>query len=262
MPSAQICSLDLQTVRDSVREHSVHRRLYVDPHIFALEQRHLFKNTWMFLGHASQVPNPGDFYTADIAGEPLMMIRHSDGKLLVLHNRCIHKGAKLVMSETGNVGRFIRCPYHAWSYRTNGELAAVPFQSGYEGTGFMDGPARPRMREVKNVAIYRGFVFVRLAESGVGFEEFFGESLSSIDNLADRSPEGELQFEGGVLRYMHNCNWKQFMENLHDAMHPSSVHDASAGTARDCTESRASMRRTRPNKPRLARRWMSRLTAW
>jgi phenylpropionate dioxygenase-like ring-hydroxylating dioxygenase large terminal subunit len=82
---------------------------------------------------------------------------------------------------------------------------------------------------------YRGFVFVRLAD-GPGFREYFGDSLSSIDNLADRSPEGELEIAGGCLRYLHNCNWKMFVENLNDTMHPMIVHASSAGTAKKLWE--------------------------
>mgnify|MGYP001176957513 CR=1 FL=1 len=223
---------DLDLVRGSVRADSVHRRVYTDPAIFALEQRHLFRNTWMFLGHDSQVPNAGDFYSADIAGEPLLMLRQADGSVKVLYNRCLHKGAKLVRAESGNAGRYLRCPYHAWTYHTDGSLAGIPFKAGYEGTRIVDCPERTGMDEVHHVRLYRGFVFVRLAEVGIGFDEFFGESLSSIDNLADRSPEGELEFAGGVLRYMHDCNWKPFIENLHDTMHPMVAHEAAAGTAK------------------------------
>jgi phenylpropionate dioxygenase-like ring-hydroxylating dioxygenase large terminal subunit len=83
---------------------------------------------------------------------------------------------------------------------------------------------------------YRGFVFARLAPSGIGFKEFFGDSLSSIDNLADRSPEGELEITGGCLRYLHNCNWKMFVENLNDTMHPMIAHAGSAGIAKKLWE--------------------------
>ena len=89
---------------------------------------------------------------------------------------------------------------------------------------------------MQNVATYRGFVFARLADEGLGFREYFGDSLSSIDNLADRSPEGELEIAGGCLRYLHNCNWKMFVENLNDTMHPMVAHESSAGTAKKLWE--------------------------
>jgi phenylpropionate dioxygenase-like ring-hydroxylating dioxygenase large terminal subunit len=79
---------------------------------------------------------------------------------------------------------------------------------------------------------YRGFVFARLARDGIGFHEFFGDSVSSMDNMVDRSPQGRLEVAGGVLRYLHDCNWKTYVENLNDAMHPMVAHESSAGTAK------------------------------
>jgi phenylpropionate dioxygenase-like ring-hydroxylating dioxygenase large terminal subunit len=147
-------------------------------------------------------------------------------------NRCAHKGAKLVSAPAGNTGRFFRCPYHGWAYNTDGSIRAIPLKSGYDGTRIMACDAGKGLVPVRNLEVYRGFVFARLAQQGPGFEEYFGESLSSIDNMADRSPEGELEITGGVLRYLHNCNWKMFVENLNDTMHPMVVHESSAGTAK------------------------------
>ena len=74
-------------------------------------------------------------------------------------------------------------------------------------------------------------MFAKLNDSGLDFEEFFGESLSSFDNMIDRSPVGKLKVAGGVLRYMHNCNWKMLVENQTDTCHPMVAHESSAGTA-------------------------------
>jgi phenylpropionate dioxygenase-like ring-hydroxylating dioxygenase large terminal subunit len=80
---------------------------------------------------------------------------------------------------------------------------------------------------------YRGFVFAKINDVGPGFEEFFADSLSSLDNMIDRSPAGRLEVAGGVLRYMHNCNWKMLVENQTDTCHPMVAHESSAGTAID-----------------------------
>ena len=80
---------------------------------------------------------------------------------------------------------------------------------------------------------YRGFLFTRgSASAGIDFQDYFGDSLSSIDNMVDRAPGGRLEVAGGVLRYLHDCNWKMFVENLNDAMHPMVAHESSAGTAK------------------------------
>ncbi len=215
-----------------VQDDQVHRDVYIDPEIFELEMEQLWSNTWIYVGHVSQVPRPGDYATADIATRPVVMVRHEDGTVRVLMNRCAHKGSKLVSAPAGNTGRFFRCPYHGWAYNTDGSIRAIPLKSGYEGTRILECDAGKGLVVLRDMEIYRGFVFVRLSDRGPGFHDYFGESLSSIDNMADRSPEGELEITGGVLRYMHDCNWKMFVENLNDTMHPMVVHESSAGTAK------------------------------
>ncbi|HEX7383997.1 MAG TPA: aromatic ring-hydroxylating dioxygenase subunit alpha [Burkholderiaceae bacterium] len=219
-------------VRALVRPDRVHRDLYIDPEVFALEQEHFFANTWNYVGHDSQIPKPGDYLTVDIAGRPLVAVRHTDGSVRVLMNRCAHKGSRLVSQACGHTGKFFRCPYHAWTFKTDGSLLSIPLKNGYEGTALGECEASKGLVTVKNVHVYRGFVFARINDAGPGFEEYFGDSLSSIDNMADRSPEGQLEIAGGCLRYMHACNWKQFVENLNDTMHPMVVHESSAGTAK------------------------------
>jgi benzoate/toluate 1,2-dioxygenase subunit alpha len=215
-----------------VEPDQVHRDVYLDQEVFDLEMERLFHRTWVYLGHTSQVPNPGDYLTVDIAKEPLVLVRQGDGSVRVLKNRCAHKGAKLVSAPSGNTGKFFRCPYHAWTYKTDGKPLAIPLKNGYEGTRMSECPSGQGLTAVANVETYRGFVFVRLSAEGPSFNEYFGDSLSSIDNMADRSPEGELEIAGGCLRYVHNCNWKMFVENLNDTMHPMVAHESSAGTAK------------------------------
>ena len=222
---------DPAALRALVRDDAVHRDVYTDPEIFRLEMERLWARAWIYVGHTSQAPNPGDYVTCDIGTEPVLMVRQQDGGVRVLRNRCAHKGAKLVSDWSGNAGRFLRCPYHNWSYRTDGSIAAIPLRQGYEGTRFAQCEAARGLRAVPTET-YRGFVFARLAEDGPGLREYFGESLSSIDYMVDRSPGGEMEVSGGVLRYMHNCNWKMFVENLNDTMHPMAAHESSAGTAK------------------------------
>ncbi|MCC6007183.1 MAG: Rieske 2Fe-2S domain-containing protein [Rhodobacteraceae bacterium] len=214
-----------------VRPGEVHRDVYVSPEVFALEMKHLFANTWVYVGHDSQCPRPGDYITTTIGTQPVIMVRHSDGAIHVLYNRCPHKGTKIAIDAAGNTGKFFRCPYHAWSFRTDGCLLAIPLKKGYEGSGLEESAAGKGMTPVGAVEVHRGFVFARLAPEGMGFAEFFGESLSSLDNMVDRSPEGRLEVAGPPLRYMHRCNWKMLVENQTDTCHPMVAHESSAGTA-------------------------------
>jgi benzoate/toluate 1,2-dioxygenase alpha subunit len=219
-------------IRALVRGDAVHRDVYVNPELFDLEMERLWPSAWTYVGHESQVPNSGDFLTVNIARQPLLMLRGADGALRVLLNRCAHKGAKIVAAGSGNCGKLLRCSYHGWTYGLDGALRTVPVKSGYADTGFSESQAARGLTAVADVAVYRGFVFARLSRTGLGFEEYFGDSLTSIDNLADRSPVGRLEISGAPLRYMHNSNWKMFVENLNDTMHPMVAHESSAGTAR------------------------------
>ncbi|MEZ5729868.1 MAG: aromatic ring-hydroxylating dioxygenase subunit alpha [Burkholderiaceae bacterium] len=223
---------DPDAIRALVRDDSVHRDVYLSDELFDLEMEHLFPNTWVYVGHDSQAPNPGDFYTTEIGRVPVIMVRGEDGEVAVLMNRCAHKGAKVTGAVHGSTGKFFRCPYHGWAFRLDGSILAMPGKEGYEGSPFYQTEAAAGLPRVKNVRNYRGFVFARLAEEGIDFDSFFEGSLSSIDNMVERSPEGRLEVAGGVLRYAHDCNWKMFVENLNDNMHPMVAHESSAGTVR------------------------------
>ncbi len=72
------------------------------------------------------------------------MVRHTDGAVHVLYNRCPHKGTRITTETCGNAGKFFRCPYHAWTFRTDGSLLAIPLRKGYENTGFDDSARRAR----------------------------------------------------------------------------------------------------------------------
>src|SRR5688572_23108057 len=123
-----------QTLAALVEPDRVHRDVYIDPEVFELEMEQLWANTWIYVGHDSQVPNAGDYFTTDIAGKPVVMVRHQDGSVRVLMNRCAHKGARVVSAVSGNTGKFFRCPYHSWAYNTDGSIRAIPLKSGYDGT--------------------------------------------------------------------------------------------------------------------------------
>ncbi len=224
---------DPQALQALIRPDAVHRDLYINQELFELEMRQLWRNTWVYVGHDSQVPSTGDYYTTQLGLEPVIMIRDEDGLVQVLMNRCAHKGTRLLSAQSGSCGGAIRCPYHGWTYRLDGSIRAIPMRRGYDQTAMMESEAGRGLVRLRQVHNHRGFVFACLADDGMGFHDYFGASLSSIDNMVDRAPEGRLEVAGGVLRYMHHCNWKMFVENLNDAMHPMVAHESSAGTARD-----------------------------
>ncbi|MDR6539644.1 aromatic ring-hydroxylating dioxygenase subunit alpha [Variovorax soli] len=228
-----------EAIRALVQEDRVHRDLYLSDELFALEQERLFARTWLYAGHASQVPNTGDYWALELAGRPVMMVRQADGAVRVFYNRCAHKGSRLVTDESGNAGKFFRCPYHAWTYKLDGAPLAIPLKTGYEGTRLKECESGRGLVELKNTAVYRDFVFVRLSDRGPGFEDYFGEVLRAIDNMVERSPEGRLTVGGGVLRNIIHCNWKMYLENINDTVHPMSTHESATQAADALWQGRA-----------------------
>jgi phenylpropionate dioxygenase-like ring-hydroxylating dioxygenase large terminal subunit len=205
----------------------VHRDAYISDEVFALEQERLFARTWLFAGHASQVPAAGDFVTLELAGRPLILVRRADKSLQVLSNRCAHKGAKLLTDPAGNTGRAIRCPYHGWSYRLDGTLLGVPKQADYDGTRMRECETGQGLHRVA-MGEHRGFVFVRLGAEGPSFQEYLGPALPFLDMIADRSPAGELEVIGPPLRAIIRANWKMYLENINDGLHVFAAHEPSA----------------------------------
>lgn len=218
-----------EDLRALVRPDAVHRDVYIDPDIFELEMERIFGRAWIYVGHESQVPKAGDFYTTQIGWEPVIMVRQSNGQVQVLINRCAHKGAKVTGRREGSCKGF-RCPYHGWTYKLDGRLAGVPARKGYDGTPFDIKDPQYSLPKVAQCDSYRGFVFATLDPGAPPLPEFLDDAAATLDNVADRAPEGEVEVAGPPLRYLHRCNWKMFIENLNDAMHPMVAH-ASVGRA-------------------------------
>ena len=214
-----------------VQEDRVHRDLYISQELFELEQRHFFANTWNYAGHASQIPLPGDFFTVEIAGQPLIAIRQADAQIRVLFNRCPHKGMPLATDACGNAGRALRCPYHSWTFKLDGSALGTPLRAGYENTRLKDSENGQGMQPVRHVQVYRDFIFVKINDAGLDFHEYFGPVLQAIDNLVDRSPVGRLHVEGGCIRNIVHANWKMYFENINDPVHPLTAHESATAAA-------------------------------
>ena len=144
----------------------VHRRLYTDPAIFELEMQRIFEAAWVYIGHESQVKNPGDYFATQMGRKPVVLVRDGDGKVRVIRNQCAHRGALVVATEKGNAPEFTCC-YHGWTYHLDGRLKAVPLNHGYP-QGFDPTDPKLAMLQVPRVKSYRGFVFASGNERGPG----------------------------------------------------------------------------------------------
>jgi nitrite reductase/ring-hydroxylating ferredoxin subunit len=224
-------SLSPADAADLVRTSEVHRDLYLSPSVFDLEMREVWGRAWLFVGHDSHIPRPGDFVTVDLASRPAIMIRREDGGISVLSNRCAHKGAPVCHASAGNVGRFLRCGYHGWSYRLDGSLLGQPLKHGYVDSGFEQCEGQRGLSPWGEVAVHRGFVFARAIAGGPSFQTMMGELLAALDLLCDRSPTGRLSIAGGVVRTRFAANWKLYLENINDAVHPVTTHASATQSA-------------------------------
>ncbi|MFO1319324.1 MAG: Rieske 2Fe-2S domain-containing protein [Burkholderiales bacterium] len=225
-------------LQDLVEPGRVHRRVYTDPAIFDREMTHIFETVWVYCGHESQVPQPGDYYTVRIGRQPMILVRDLDGGIRVLHNRCPHRGVQLCGNTHGHTGRSFVCSYHAWSFHLDGSLKTIPLQgNAYDRTGMTADHPDCRMKPAARVDSYRGFVFASLAPDGPSLLEFLGEAKVAFDDMCDRSPEGEVEVVPVCHRVIQHSNWKFFMENQLDALHPSVTHQ-STGVAATRVEKR------------------------
>jgi phenylpropionate dioxygenase-like ring-hydroxylating dioxygenase large terminal subunit len=206
-----------------VKADRVHGRVYTDTAIFEQELDKIFSRGWVYIGHASEIPNPGDFRVTDVGRQSVIMVRDDADEVRLLMNRCAHRANAVCQIERGNAKTF-RCAYHGWTYRNNGELASVTYQDRY-GASFRKEDFG--LRKVPRSGNYRGFVFGSLSPVGITLEQHLGAAVKEqLDLFIDLSPEGELDVTAGVHKYGYHANWKFQIENGMDGYHANFVHQS------------------------------------
>src|SRR5580704_15677641 len=207
-------------LEELVQESRVHRRIYLEQEVFDLEMERIFERNWVFVGHQSEVPAPGDFKTIPIGTQPAIMTRDENGDLHVLMNRCMHRAATVCQEERGNCSAF-RCWYHGWTYNHKGELIGLPYANGY-GASF--DKRKFGLIKAARVEQYRGLVFASLSPEVESLVDYLAGAKYYIDLFMDLSPEGAVEARAGTHKYGYDGNWKFQMENGVDGYHPNFVH--------------------------------------
>ena len=198
-------------------------RFYIDPAALALEKEKIFRRTWQLVGTLSQpcgehdgvartIADPETFFTGDVAGEPVVVVRDKAGTLRAFSNVCRHRAGPI--AQGAGCKRVFKCAYHGWTYALDGRLIGTPEIDGVE---FFD---RSTMGMFPlRCAVWEQFIFVNFDSAAAPLGDFLG----NISELAR-----EFSFAGLGLAerrdYVVNCNWKVYVDNYLEGYHIPIVH--------------------------------------
>jgi p-cumate 2,3-dioxygenase alpha subunit len=197
----------------------VQRGAFLDPEVLAAERARIFDRSWLYLGHESEVVEPGDFRMRELGTRRIVFVRGKDRVVRALLNSCTHRGAEVCRERGGNANSF-QCFYHGWTFRNDGQLIGVPDEEAY-GPGFSR--AALALREAPRLESYRGFYFVAFDPGIVPLPEYLAGASEYLDLVADQSEIG-MEIVGGTQSYAINANWKLLVENSYDGYHAQIAH--------------------------------------
>ena len=192
---------------------SLSQRYFISPEIFSEEQKKIFSRQWVLVGHQSQIAQAGDYLTAEVAGESLIIVRDKRGAIHGFYNVCRHRGSRLIEKRHGQSAA-IQCPYHAWTYALDGRLIGAPHMDEVPDFDKAD-----YSLHAVNIAAWEGFIFVNLADSPAPLAEWFkplGAKFARWNLSALRSAKR--------IEYDVRANWKLIFENYSECYHCGGVH--------------------------------------
>jgi choline monooxygenase len=209
--------------------HTIESKFYNDPAILATEKAKIFRRTWQLAGTLNYAcgPGPGDdanaaartisdpetYFTADIAGEPVVVVRDKLGVLRAFSNVCRHRAGPIA-NGSGTCKNVLRCGYHGWSYALDGRLVGTPEVDGVE---FFD---RGTMGMFPlRLETWEDLIFVNFDPEAIALSEWLGEIPAQARGF---------RFQGAQLAerrdYVINCNWKVYVDNYLEGYHIPVAH--------------------------------------
>jgi p-cumate 2,3-dioxygenase subunit alpha len=197
----------------------VQRQAFLDPEVLAVERARVFDRSWLYLGHESEVAEPGDFRMRELGVRRVVFVRGKDRVVRALLNSCTHRGAEVCRERSGNAKSF-QCFYHGWTFGNDGRLIGVPGEEAY-APGFSRDDLR--LREAPRLEQHRGFWFVSFDPEIVPLSEYLAGAAEYLDLVADQSELG-MEIVGGTQSYAINANWKLLVENSYDGYHAQIAH--------------------------------------
>jgi choline monooxygenase len=178
---------------------------YIDDRIAELERMTVFSKTWQMVGRIELVEKPGQFLTANVAGEPIVVVRGNDGVLRGFYNVCRHHAAAVVTELCGHAS-LLHCPYHGWNYGLDGSLKGMPEFDGVKNFDRQQNGLIPLKAE-----IWEKFVFANLDSRASSLTDFLGGLVNRV------APLGVSKLHYFATRvYDIACNWKVFVDNYLD----------------------------------------------
>jgi phenylpropionate dioxygenase-like ring-hydroxylating dioxygenase large terminal subunit len=201
------------------QEGLISRRIFSDPEVFELEVERIFGRAWFFVGHESEIKEPGDFVSRPCGLDPAVLLRDDDGVVRVFLNSCRHRGMRICRTDRGNTS-FLRCPYHGWSYRNSGELLNASCESHY-------GPGELVKEDLglipaSQLGIYQGLVFATWDASAPPLDEYLGNVRWYLDIVFGRT--GGLDVVGVPQVWEVDTAWKFATDNFTDNFHVFNAH--------------------------------------
>ena len=197
----------------------VRKSAYTSPELFDAEIKKIFEQTWLYVGHTSEIPESGDYKTTTFAGRPVILSRSADGRINLLQNRCQHRGASVCQVPRGSA-RFFRCEYHGWTYKNSGELVGVTFPDAYDDLD----KSKLGLTRIPRVEVFRDFIFASLNPDVVPLLEHLGAAAEFIGLFADSGGGRPLKAAHGSQQLVYPGNWKFQLENGCDGYHPTFAH--------------------------------------
>jgi len=199
---------------------TISRDVFVSEDLYKQELERVFARTWLFVGHESQVPNPNDFFVSRMGEESVILTRDRQNNIQVLLNTCMHRGMKVCRYDEGNTPVF-SCPYHGWSYSTDGKLVSVPgeligvpqFATAYHGELEKENWGLVSVPKLKN---YKGSIWASWDKNAPEWEDYMGGMRLCLDDMLDYRDgrEGGSEIIGGVQKWLLPCNYKFATENF------------------------------------------------
>ena len=187
---------------------------YTSPEIFAEEGERIGRRHWHCVGRVEDIARPGDYLVTQIAGESLIIVRDRSGVPHAFYNVCRHRGTRLCDAAEGQLSETIQCPYHAWTYRLDGQLIGAPHMNEVEGFDKRDYPLHQAV-----LSEWEGFLFVCLAND----PEPLHQSLAPLAGRFSRFLLPALR-RGHRVDYQVRANWKLVFQNYSECLHCPVIH--------------------------------------